>query len=122
MEKNRIEMYDGKVWGIKVSQYGLENGYLDYRTLALMMGDHIFNNTVREETMLDWDIVNGSFENMIYQDYIISEQGYEFLARYTDEIVFYNEKLDLYIWSVTHYGTGWDYVLTDVELIEEGSD
>lgn len=119
MEKNRIEMYDGKVWGIKVSEYGLENGYLDYRSLALMMGDHILNNTVREETMLDWDIVNGEFEKMIFQDYIISEQGFKFLERYTDEIVFYNEKLDLYIWSVTHYGTGWDYVLTDVELIEE---
>lgn len=122
MEKNRIELYDGRFYGVKVSSYGLEHGYLDYRSLALMMGDHILNNTVREETMLDWDIVNGDFEKMIYQDYIISEQGYEFLARYTDEIVFYNEKLDLYIWGVTHYGTGWDYVLTDVKIENKGFD
>lgn len=119
MEKNRIKLYDGRFYGIKVSSYGLEHGYLDYRSLALMMGDHILNNTVRAETMTDWEIVNGEFEKMIFQDFIISEQGFEFLERYTDEIVFYNEKLDLYIWGVTHFGTGWDYVLTDVEIINE---
>ena len=27
-----------------------------------------------------------------------------------------NETLDLYIWGVTHYGTGWDYVLTNINL------
>ena len=119
MEKNRIKLYDGRFYGVKVSSYGLEHGYLDYRSLALMLGDHILNNTVRAETAIDWDIVNGDFEKMIFQDYIISEQGFEFLERYTNEIVFYNEKLDLYIWGVTHYGTGWDYVLTDVKIIDE---
>ena len=28
-----------------------------------------------------------------------------------------NEKLDIYIWAVTHFGTSWDYVLTDIKLI-----
>ena len=31
------------------------------------------------------------------------------------EIVYYSEELDLYIWGVTHYGTSWDYVLTDIK-------
>ena len=34
-----MKMYDGKVYGIKVSNYGLENGYLDYLTLSKIVGD-----------------------------------------------------------------------------------
>lgn len=29
-----IMMYDGKVFGIEVSAYAKENGYLDYRTMV----------------------------------------------------------------------------------------
>lgn len=115
-----MTLYGNRVYGEEVSSYGLEKGYLDYRTLAKILGDAILNNTVRAETMCDWEIVTGEFKEMIFQDYIISEQGYEFLSDHTDEIVFYNEKLDLYIWGVTHYGTSWDYVLTDIKLIKDG--
>ena len=34
----------------------------------------------------------------------------------TDEILFYNETLDMYVWGVTHCGTSWNYVLTDIKL------
>lgn len=122
MEKNEIKLYGNKAYGIEVSKYGLENGYLDYRTLSTIVGVGILNNTVRSATMEDWEMIAGEFDDMIFQDYIISESGYEFLKDYTDEIVFYNEKLDLYIWGVTHFGTGWDYVLTDVKLIKEDND
>ena len=50
----------------------------------------------------------------IYQYYIISDNGADFLKRYTNEIVYYIETLDIYIWGITHWGTGWDYVLTDI--------
>lgn len=50
----------------------------------------------------------------IFQYYIISGQGAEILEDYTNEIVFYNSELDLYVWGVTHWGTSWDYVLTDI--------
>ena len=50
----------------------------------------------------------------VYQTYIISEQGAEILQEYTNEIVYYNAELDMYTWCVTHYGTAWDYVLTDI--------
>ena len=102
-----------------VSKYGLENGYLDYHTLSKIVGDCILNNTVRDRTMMDWELINGEFDSMVFQDYLISEKGYEFLSEYTDELVFYNENLDLYIWSITHFGTAWDYVLTDIKLVEE---
>ena len=114
-----MKVYNGKVYGIAVSNYGLEKGYLDYQALAGIVGDCILNNTVREETMADWDIVAGEFKEMVFQDYIISEQGYRFLEDLTDELVFYNEKLDIYIWAVTHYGTAWSHVLTDIKLVKE---
>lgn len=119
MEDKTMKLYGDKVFGVKVSDYGLKNGYLDYQTLAGIVGDCILNNTIREETMCDWDIVAGEFDEMVFQDYIISEQGYKFLEEYTDELVFYNEKLDVYIWSITHFGTAWSHVLTDIKLVKE---
>lgn len=50
----------------------------------------------------------------IFQYFIISDNGAEILKEYTDEIVLYNSELDMYVWGVTHYGTSWDYVLTDI--------
>ena len=52
----------------------------------------------------------------IFQYFIISDNGAEILKDYTNEIVFYNEALDMYVWGVTHWGTSWDYVLTDIRL------
>lgn len=119
MEKNIIVVFGGKVYGEQVSQYGLENGYLDYLTLSKIVGPTIMNNYLRAETMEDWEIVAGDLgESEIYQDYIISEYGYEFLANYTDELVFYNERLHIYVWGISHFGTGWDYVLTNIKLVE----
>lgn len=52
----------------------------------------------------------------IFQYFIISDNGAEILKDWTNEIVFYNEELDMYVWGVTHWGTSWDYVLTDIKL------
>lgn len=49
----------------------------------------------------------------IFQYYIISDAGARTLEE-INEIVFYNEVLDMYVWGVTHWGTSWDYVLTSV--------
>ena len=49
----------------------------------------------------------------IYQYYIVSDNGARILEEF-NEIVFYNEELDMYLWGVTHYGTSWDYVLTNI--------
>ena len=56
----------------------------------------------------------------IFQYFIISEQGANILEDYTDEIVYYNSDLDMYVWGVTHWGTSWDYVLTDIKCEKEG--
>ena len=55
-----------------------------------------------------------SYNQDIYQYYIVSDNGAEILKE-INEIVFYNEELDMYIWGVTHYGTSWSYVLTDIK-------
>ena len=118
-----MKLYGDKVYGVKVSDYGLEHGYLDYRALAEIVGDMILNNDITEVGIGYWDIVSGKYYDEetdeyydIYQYYIITDQGYKFLAEHTDEIVFYNEKFDMYIWGITHFGTSWDYVLTDIPL------
>ena len=124
MAKRELKLYDGTVFGIKVSDYGLENGYLDYYTLARIVGDCILKNELYEFGGYEnWELVNGLEEDEdgdyleVYQYYIISYGGYAFLREYTDEIVYYHEELDMYLWGVTHFGTSWDYVLTDIKLV-----
>ena len=56
----------------------------------------------------------------IFQWYIISDNGADILKDYTNEIVYYCETLDVYVWGVTHYGTSWAYVLTDIPCEKEG--
>ena len=87
-----LEMIDGKVFGYEVS------------------------------AMQDWKIVSGVFKEMVMQDFIITKYGYEMLKKYTDELVLYNEKLDMYIWAATRLNHGWAYVLTDIKLREVGEE
>ena len=54
-----------------------------------------------------------SYDTEIFQYYIVSDNGAEILKE-INEIVFYNEELDMYVWGVTHCGTSWSYVLTDI--------
>ena len=122
-EEKSITLYDGKAYGHKVSDYALENGYLDYHTLSKIVGDMVLNNNLMQYMgSLGWELENGGETDEddeyyeIYQWYIISDAGARFLEEYTDEIVYYNEDLDMYLWGITHFGTSWDYVLTDIKL------
>lgn len=117
--EKEIKLYDGKAFGFEVSKYGLENGYLDYLTLSKIVGACILNNDILFETGFEnWDLCSG-YEGEyqeVYQYYIITYAGAKFLEKCTDEILYYNEKLDMYVWGITHFGTSWDYVLTDIKL------
>lgn len=183
--------------GNKVSAYGLENGYVDYATLAKSF-DAVLNNEIVEKTygIGEWEQENGWIDNSdeideireeienleeerdaaaeklealeddaaedlteeedarisaemekmedeiqrledeiqekedeierleeeqdsipeIFQWYIISDNGASILKAYTNEIVYYNSELDMYLWGITHWGTSWDYVLTDIRI------
>ena len=73
------------------------------------------NNDIHENTLGigEFERLSGSPDAEVYQWYIIDRSGAELLQQ-IDEVVEYNETLDMYIWGVTHWGTAWDYVLTDI--------
>lgn len=121
---NTIAVYNDSFLGNKISDYGLQNGRVDYACLAKSF-DAILNNDIIDKTQEIgyWECVNGlEYDEEtetyydIFQYYIISESGFEALQQFTDEIVYYNEELDMYVWGVTHCGTSWSYVLTDIAI------
>lgn len=108
-------------YGNKISDYGLQNGYVDYGTLAKAFDTVLCNDIINKTFDIGyWEQIHGSVldedgnSTEIFQFYIISESGAEILQYWTDEIIFYNEELNLYVWGVTHYGTAWNYVLTNI--------
>lgn len=164
-----ITMHTDWFYGNEVSNYGKENGYVDYRTLAKAFDAVLNNNIINATGWENWDKVSGMVDNSdeieelreqaeeledtitldtdddydmetikkvqeiedqiaelereqeeseIFQYYIVSDNGAEILKE-ADEIVFYNEELDMYVWGVTHYGTAWDYVLTNIKIEKE---
>lgn len=115
-----LEIYRGQYRGVYVSEYGIENGELDFKALADIAGPFILNNSIRDNIESDWEVYCGDSNDYIMHEYIISEEGAEFLKKYTYELVFYNPDADVYIWAVTHTNTVWTYVLTGVKLVERG--
>ena len=156
-------------YGNKISEYGIENKRLDYKTLAQAF-DAVLNNTIISAThgVAYWEQEHGFIDNSeeikaleeereelqtrfdnyefdekseeyaritdidseieeleeeeqdchpeIFQYYIVSDNGAEIIKEFTNDPLFYNETLDMYVWGVTHWGTSWDYVLTDTIL------
>ena len=143
-KKNEIKICsDDTIWGYKISDEGLKYGYIDYKTLAHGVGDMILNNEIISYDIDYWILENGSdikyydteledyvdYDDIedwgnieeeysdIYQYYIISSYGAELLQDLTDEILYYNENLNMWLWGITHFGTGWSGVLTDIKII-----
>ncbi len=111
-------------YGNPISEYGQAHGYVDYAALVKAF-DAVLNNDIIAKTadIGFWELENGCDYDEdtdcyaeIYQYYIISAAGAEILEEYTNELVWYNETLDIYVWGVDHYGTSWDYVLTEIEI------
>lgn len=152
-------------YGNAISEYGLENGRVDYATLAKAF-DAVLNNDIMNLTydIGSWEQVSGIIDNTdeieeleekrdeleeenennpsqiieneineineqieeleneqdegqeVFQWFIVDDWGARLLQQETNEIVYYNEKLDMYLWGVTHYGTSWDYVLTNIKI------
>lgn len=155
--------------GNEVSNYGKENGHVDYRTLAkafeAVLNNEIMSRTdgvigywekesgfvdnseqieelenrieelegmiTQESTAEEDEETNAQIEDLreqieeleeeqenekeVFQWYIVSDNGAEILKE-TEEIVYYNSELDMYLWGVTHYGTSWDHVLTNIKI------
>lgn len=81
---------------------------------AQMLQEEI--NSIQEEIEKLDEEQGRSYNQEIFQYYIVSDQGAKMIKQYTEDPLFYNETLDMYVWGITHYGTSWSYVLTDVKL------
>ena len=159
MEKEQKYYY-----GNAISEYGIQNGRVDYATLAKAF-DAVLNNDIMNLTydIGSWEQVSGIIDNTdvievleekidkledenenslsqileneineineqiekleneqdegqeVFQWFIVDDWGARLLQD-INEIVYYNETLDMYLWGVTHYGTSWDYVLTNIKI------
>ena len=147
-------------YGNEISQYGLENGYVDFATLAKSFESVLCNNMENRvyETMEQQSgFINNSeeieelerqifeaeesgdlteeeieeiqekideFQNEqdelpeIYQWFIVSDNALRILEE-ANEIIYYDNELEIYVWGVTHFGTSWSYVLTDIKIDKE---
>lgn len=56
----------------------------------------------------------------IYQWFIVDTYEYWFEQYKENFVMTYSDKLNVWILCVTHWGTSWDYVATDIKIIEEG--
>ena len=130
MEKeNKKIMYLSDEEIEKLNEYEKEHQKISYRTLLnkLNINRILCNNIIEiDEFLLDnievgkiYDEENGYY-NDIYQYFIIdcNEWDIEYIKKYYNNelIIAYSEKLDNYILLVDHFGTAWDYVLTDVSF------
>lgn len=134
-------------YGIELSSEEIERNRVSYRTLAKCFDAVLCNNICEVDELLFDNIVNGSIfyyedengneidedeyyeiienggnayecQNDVFQWYIVSDNA-KYLLEEANELVFYSEKLDCYIWGVTHYGTSWNYVFTDIKIDNE---
>lgn len=124
--KKQLKLAGKYFCGNEISNYGKEHGFLDYDTFSRAF-DHVLNNSIFELGQgigYGWELVNGlDFdyeeeeiieEPEVLQWYIVSDSGAQIIQDYTNEILYYHDELNIYLWGVTHWGAGWDYVLTDI--------
>lgn len=112
----------------KLNEYEKEHKKISYRTLLdyYDITPILCNNIINiEECLYDY-IEVGSIYNEeedyyedIYQYYIIDLSEWELediKEKYNNELIIcYSPKLENYILCVDHFGTSWNYVLTDIE-------
>lgn len=85
-----------------------------FADLADLVGDMVLANemTLRQLQIINGDICVGE---TVFQFYIISNP--EFLLKFTDELVFYDDELCLYVWGIKHFGKSW-YLVPPPEFHE----
>ena len=109
----------------KMGDYEKQQGYASYRTIVeYYIGDIVLCNNIVEIDDIWSNMINGYDEETeeyvdIFQYYLcnISEWNRKELEE-MGIILSYSDKLDCDVLCVDHYGTSWDYVLTDVKLFD----
>lgn len=120
-------------YGIEITEEEIQNGYINYKTLATAFDAILCNDITKlffaeiNGTYQEAELYNGTDYNEeedyyydIYQYYIIDNNGVDILETNTDEIIYYLPELDIYVWGVTHFGTPWNGVNTNIKIKLEG--
>ena len=113
-------------YGNEISEYGLEHGYVDYACMSKCFEAVLANGLrcrLENKNGYYFEQISGFREDddelpEVYQEFIVEGtfgNGIEILKQ-ANEIVWYCEKLDMYLWGVTHCGTSWSYVTTDIKI------
>lgn len=109
-----------------LNEYEREHNKISYRRLIERVGDiWLFNNAPKLsnydfdfELGTDYDEETDEYYD-IYQYYLINTNDYRLQKLKDidckDLIIAWSDTLEEYILMVTHFGTSWDYVLTDFE-------
>ena len=97
----------------------LRTGKVSYRRIVdAYIKDLVLCNNITEIDNSVWDNM-GEFEEEIFQYYLCNLSSYEKEQLQEFGIILsYSDLLDLDVLCVEHYGTSWDYVMTDVEWTE----
>lgn len=103
---------------------------ISYRRLIERLGRVWLFNKAPELSNYDFEyVVNSDYDEEtdsyidIYQYYLIAIDQYTIdklnEAKCKDVIIAYSETLEEYILLVDHFGTSWDYVMTDIEPTDD---
>ena len=123
----------GHFCGTELSDFDKKEGYVSYKTLADAMGSIVLCNNIAE---VDENLEVHQFPSLsemtdeehdeyldnleVFQYFIIDGDGVNLLERFApDEIIYYSPLLDVYVWGVTHWGTSWSIVPTEISIDEE---
>ena len=104
-----------------MGEYEKEKGYASYRTIIDRFIDSIVlcNKIIEIDTSVYDNMVNYEKDDEIFQWYLCNLNDYE--EEWLEEagiILSYSDLLECDLLCVDHYGTSWDYVLTNVKLFD----
>ena len=123
--KNNQEIYLDEV-----SEMAREENRLDYATMVKWCteGAMVFLNVSPWKMAEDWEKQNDEEENEseeeeydeeVFQWFIIDGDAAQYFMRFTNELIYYSDFLDMYLLGVTHFGTVWRGVMTEWKIEEE---
>lgn len=109
----------------KMGKYELENKKASYRTMVdWLIGDILLCNNICEVDSsvydnMEFDLYDEENDCYIdiYQYYLCDAHCKEELKKY-GFLFSYSDMLDLDVLCVDHFGTSWDYVLTDCPIFD----
>lgn len=123
-----------KIYFDDVSEMAREENRLDYASMVYWCtdGSMVRLNVSPWKMAEDWerqydDDENDDDENdddeqedeEVFQWFIIGNESARYFLKFTNELIYYSEELDMYLLGVDHFGTPWGGVMTEWKLEEE---